>query len=71
MKSVHTAYEVTKIKLALKIHGSTLTYPTVKLVKNCDENSGSKGRHSVLADTAKYAREFGLDLDLTKQNATC
>ena len=26
-----------------------------------------KWRHSVLADAVKYAREFGLDLDLTKQ----
>ena len=25
----------------------------------------------MLADAAKYAREFGLDLDLTKANATC
>ena len=45
MKSVETAYKVTKIKTALKIHGST--DPTVKLVKNWDENSASKGRHSV------------------------
>ena len=71
MKSVETVYKVTKIKIALKIHGST--DPTVKLVKNWDENSASKGRHSVLADAVKYAslREFGLDLDLTKPNATC
>ena len=69
MKSAETAYKVTKIKKALKIHGST--DPTVTLVKNWDENSASKGRHSVLADAVKYAREFGLDLDLTKQNATC
>ena len=69
MKSVERAYKVTKIKTALKIHGST--DPTVKLVKNWGENSASKGRHSVLADAVKYAREFGLDLDLTKPNATC
>ena len=69
MKSVETAYKVTKINTALKIHGST--DPTVKLVKNWDENSASKGRHSVLADAVKYAREFGLDLDLAKPNATC
>ena len=70
MKSVETAYKVTKIKTALKIQGST--YPTVKLVKNWDENSArSKGRHSTLEDAVKYAREFGLDLDLTKPNATC
>ena len=69
MKSVETAYKVTKIKTAWKIHGSKES--TVKLVKNWDENSASKGRHSVLADAAKYAREFGLDLDLTKANATC
>ena len=25
----------------------------------------------MLADAVKYAREFGLDLDLTKPNATC
>ena len=24
-----------------------------------------------MADAVKYAREFGLDLDLTKKNATC
>ena len=70
MKSVETAYKVTKIKTALKIQGST--YPTVKLVKNWDENSArSKGRHSTLEDAVKYAREFGLDLDLTKPNTTC
>ena len=69
MKSVETVYKVTTIKTALKIHGST--DPTVKLVKNWDDNSASKGRHSVLADAVKYAREFGLDLDLTKPNATC
>ena len=69
MKSVGRAYKVTKNKTALKIHGST--DPTVKLVKNWDENSASKGRHSELADAVKYAREFGLDLDLTKPNATC
>ena len=56
-------------KRALKIHGST--DPTVKLVKNWDENSASKGPHSMLADAVKYAREFGLDLDLTKPDATC
>ena len=32
MKSVKTAYKVTKIKTALKIHGSTDA--TVELVKN-------------------------------------
>ena len=70
MKSVETAYKVTKINTALKIQGST--YPTVKLVKNWDENSArSKGRHSTLEDAVKYAREFGLDLDLTKPNTTC
>ena len=69
MNSVETAYKVTKIKTALKIHVSTV--PTVELVKNWDENSASKGRHSVLADAVKYAREFGLDLDLTIPNATC
>ena len=69
MKSVETVYKVTKIKTALKIHGST--DPTVKLVKNWDENSASKVRHSVLAVVVKYVREFGLDLDLTKPNATC
>ena len=69
MKSVETVYKMTKIKTTLKIHGST--DPTVKLVKNWDENSASKGRHSVLADAVKYARECGLDLDLTKPNATC
>ena len=69
MKSVETVYKMTKIKTALKIHSST--DPTVKLVKNWDENSASKGRHSVLADAVKYAREFGLDLDLTKPKATC
>ena len=35
MKSVETAYKVTKIKTALKIHGSSAD-PTVKLVKNRD-----------------------------------
>ncbi|XP_068708027.1 uncharacterized protein [Montipora foliosa] len=69
MKSVETVYKVTKIKTALTIHGST--DPTVKLVKNWDENSASEGRHSVLEDAVKYAREFGLDLDLTKPTATC
>ena len=70
MKSVETAYKVIKIKTALKIQGST--DPTVKLVKNWDENSArSKGRHSTLEDAVKYAREFGLDLDLTKPNTTC
>ena len=61
---------MTKIKTASKIQGST--DPTVKLVKNWDENSArSKGRHSTLEDAVKYAREFGLDLDLTKPNTTC
>ena len=69
MKSVETVYKVTKIKTVLTIDGST--DPTVKLVKNWDENSASKGRHSVLADAVKYAREFGLDLDLAKPTATC
>ena len=47
MKSVETAYKVTKIKTALKIQGST--DPTVKLVKNWDANlARSKGRHSTL-----------------------
>ena len=69
IKSVETAYKVTKIKTALKIHGSM--DPTVNLVKNLVDNSASKGRHSMLADTVKYARGFGLDLDLTKPNATC
>ncbi|XP_015769818.1 PREDICTED: uncharacterized protein LOC107348309 [Acropora digitifera] len=41
------------------------------MVKNWDENSARKGRHSMLEDAVKYAREFGLDLDLTKPNATC
>ena len=36
MKSVETAYKVTKIKTALKIHGST--DPTVKLEKTWDGN---------------------------------
>ena len=53
------------------VKDSGSTYPTVKLIKNWDENSASKGRHSMLADAVKYAREFGLDLDLTKPNATC
>ena len=66
MKSVETVYKVTKIKTALKIQGST--DPTVKLVKN---SARSKGRHSTLEDAVKYAREFGLDLDLTKPNTTC
>ena len=39
MKSVETVYKMTKIKTALKIHGST--DPTVKHVKNWDENSAS------------------------------
>ena len=69
MKSVETVYKVTKINTVLKIHGSTDS--TVKLVKNWDENSASKGRHSVLAEAVKYAKELGLDLDLTKPNATC
>ena len=43
MKSVETVYKVTKVKTALTIHGST--DPTVKLVKNWDKNSASKGRH--------------------------
>ena len=68
MKSVETVYKVTKIKTALKSHG--LTDPTVKLERNWNENSASKGRHSVLADAVKYARESGLNLDLTKRNAT-
>ena len=59
MKPAETAYKVTQIKTALKIHGST--DPTVKLVKNWDENSASKGRHSMLEDAVKYAREFGFD----------
>ena len=45
--------------------------PTVNLAKNWVDNSASKGRHSMLADTVKYAMGFGLDLDLTKPNATC
>ena len=69
MKSVETAHQVTKTKTAFKIHGST--DPPVKLVKNWDEKSASKGRRSVLADAVKYAGEFVLDLDLTKPNATC
>lgn len=39
MKSVETVYKMTKIKTAFKIHGSR--DPTVKLVKNWDENSAS------------------------------
>ncbi|XP_068675641.1 uncharacterized protein [Montipora foliosa] len=69
MKSVETVYKVTKIKTALTIYSSA--DPSVKLVKNWHENLASKGRHSVLADAVKYAREFGLDLELTKPTATC
>ena len=62
MKSVEREYKNTKIKTAVKLFSNP--DPAMAAVRSFEAKPVQSGRHSIIKDAQKYARELGLQLKL-------
>ena len=69
MKSVEREYKNTKIKTAVKLFSNP--DPAMAAVRSFEAKAVQSGRHSIVKDAQKYARELGLQLKLDFPDPVC
>ena len=69
LRSVETEYKETKVKAAVKLYQNR--DPVMKMVREFEEQAESKGYQSMTKEAAKYAEEYGLQLQLKHPDPVC
>ena len=68
-RSIEEKYKVTKMKAAVKLYRNG--NPAMAMMREFEERAEELGHSSLVKETARYAEEMGLQLQLEYPNPTC
>ena len=69
LKSIEAEYKLTKVKAAVRLYNNS--DPTMQLVRQFEEKARRTGRHSLIGDAQRFAKELGMKLELRCPDPSC